>query len=440
MSSLRTAPNINSLRGERAAELEQLRRTRREQLFKRTITQPITPYEQLEKELLQSTSPVTVLQQSKDIIDTATHALSSTNVPLDEQISAVRLIYTIVSMQNPDLLPFVHGALPFLTYHLGSPSPVLLQLTATTINAICQIAGDYRSKFMGYGVVSVIINQSQSTLNDITVYTSIIQLLSTLMMDNPDVINAVIQSPIPMQLVKLLPKTNNSKFIAAALMLLSLISSNAFFTTICSEDSEFLAYMATLVTTTTTTSLLAPALTIIGNYFTISTQSQHDVFVNPLVIDSIMRTMQRNKELVVDAVWVLGNIVSTAPYEVVERIVQSGCIPLLINLIESSQNEQLVLSVFVTINNVMMSENNGAYPFIHCCLELGFLDYLFDYFKVFQTVKYFELAISILEFLLNTVPDFVKMIQRIGGLDVLNDFNAVPCVNSFNRKLHYLID
>ncbi|EKE40740.1 hypothetical protein ENUP19_0203G0041 [Entamoeba nuttalli] len=430
MATLRETPNITSLCSQRREELMKMRMKRRNELLKRNVNN--NQFEQLETLILQSDNPILLLTQNTSVINQAIMAINKDN--FQEQLIALRLLYTIVSLQIEQCLILVQSSFPFLVFLLQSPSNEIVAITSKIVSLICQTSTQFKERFNSQGIIPIILEKLSKGFNEILTSISLIQLLSTLTLSNPIGVKLLLNSQVPQALMQFLPTTNNTKFISSSLLLISLISSDQQFISICINQMAFLQYLAVILTTSIQPTIIAPTLTIIGNFFTISTPSQLAPFLTPNVIDGLIRIVQRDNVLMSDAVWVLGNLVSATNFEVVSKVVQSGCLPLLFGLFDNTDDDQLISSLFVTISNIMASDNNGSHPFIKCCLELGILEYLIDYLKDNQTNEFIMLCCDILKFLFDTVPDLYQRLKRINAIELLTDLAPQ------HIQIRYLLD
>ena len=394
-------------------------------------------FENLETDLLQTNNPKQILNQNSEIIRSIITILNAEDNQI--KLNGLRLVYTIVSLEQIECIQIIQSCFPFLPFHILSEDNQIVCVSCKIINTICHTFNQFKNNFLNQQTLEYCFNKLNCNTLDITTLTSLIQLISTLSMENENAINQLLSSSLPSQLMVSLQSTNNSKFISASLLLLSLVSKYPQFSILCFQNVSFLTYLSKLLTSSIDTSIISPSLTIIGNFFSISTTSQLTPFITPEVIDSLIKIVQRDTVLIGDAVWVLGNLVYVTPFQVVKQVVECGTLPLLFSLFENSNDTQLAYSIFITISNIMASENDqGENPYITCCLELGLLDYLTDYIKIHMTDQMIFITCDILSFLLDHDDHLFQRLQRLNTIQLLNDLkNQYSPIDSLLKKISW---
>ncbi|ELP92791.1 hypothetical protein EIN_372130 [Entamoeba invadens IP1] len=440
MSTLRGCPNLSTLCSSRRSDIDNIRRERRLQLQQPRVIENI--YETLERSIIQSTTledTLNVLKNSSDVIRSAIRDLNNTDT--ETQHTSLRLFQTIANLQNNDALNVIMSAFPFVTFLVRSNDIQNSILSSRIISTICQTAPVLKRNFLNLGVLEDLMRQCEVQMSNIMASTVYIQTLSVFMQDDLGVVGTVLNSVLPRLLMEQLAKTNNTQFISSTLLFFSFLSSNALFAQACLQTPSFIQFLAVMLTTSASVNIISPTLTIVGNFFTISTHSQLTPLLTPLVIDSLIRLLQSGLGLEVDIIWVLGNLVSVTDFSVVSRLVSCGCIPLLFKTLENSENknEDVVISVLVALSNIMMCEYEKKRPFVQCCVELGIIDYIFDFLKVMKSDRFVEVACDILNFLNDNVSDFPLRVQNIGGIDVLKDLSYIYSVSVIIKKLNWVL-
>ena len=85
-----------------------------------------------------------------------------------------------------------------------------------------------------------------------------------------------------------------------------------------------------------------------------------------------------------------------------------------------------------------METDNGQHPFIKCCLELGLIEFLTDYMKMYSTPEMIQFACDVFNFLTDHVDDLYDRLQRNDTITVLNDLKReLPDIQQLVVKMSW---